>query len=244
MPRSYFRTLPDLYERKAFGTERRPPYPPAAMACFVGVLCFGEQQAERGRFKSRRLLMVLLEGPRGVGRAVARQVPFLIAQGDLIEQPDGSLYIEGWDELQEGNWQVAERMSRYRARERDRGPVTMPVTVGTVTSPSRVEVEAIAVSGKRRAAVLPRTPRRTVHAWLSEHGSANPVGWVNTTLNELVKVYGADRIIALWDEAPKDVKTSRQFVQLAERALAPTSRNGPRPGGHTRTAQEAEDAFR
>jgi hypothetical protein len=27
MPRSYLRTLPDLYERKAFGTDAHPPYP-------------------------------------------------------------------------------------------------------------------------------------------------------------------------------------------------------------------------
>ena len=107
MPRSYFRALPDLYERKAFGTSTHPPYPPAALACFIGVLCFGEQQPERGRFKSRRVLVALLEGPNGDGALVARQIPFLIAQGDLIAGTSGSLYIEGWDELQEGNWQVA-----------------------------------------------------------------------------------------------------------------------------------------
>lgn len=157
MPRAYFRTLPDLYERKAFGTDRHPPYPPAAIACFQGVLCFAEQQPERGRFKSRRLLTVLLEGPRGEGRAIARMLPFLVKQGDLIENADGSLYVDGWDELQEGNWQVAERMSRYRARQHGANGVTPTVTVDvteavtvpTVTPPSRVE--AIAVSGKHLA---------------------------------------------------------------------------------------------
>ena len=252
MPRAYFRTLPDLYERKAFGTDTHPPYHPAAIACFLGVLCMAEQQPDRGRFKSRRLLVVLLEGPRGEGRLMARQVGFLIDHGDLIEAPDGSLYVEGWDELQEGNWQVAERMSRYRAREHGAStvtvPVTVPVTVQTVTPPSRVE--AIAVSGKRLAvagarndgAATPQTPRQIVHAWLSDHGASAPVGWVNTTLNELVKVYGADRVCAVWDAAPSDVRTSKQYVQLAERSLAPTSRNGT--GGHTRTPQEVEDAFR
>lgn len=168
MPRSYIRTLPDLYERKAFGTDTHPPYPPAAIACFVGVLCFGEQQPERGRFKSRRLLSVLLEGPLGHGRLIARQIAFLVEHGDLVERPDGSLYVEGWDELQEGNWQVAERMSRYRARphgvtvapQGDPDPVT-PDTVtpsrlngGAVTGdPSRVDGgKHLAVGGRRSPA--------------------------------------------------------------------------------------------
>lgn len=248
MPRSYFRTLPDCYERKAFGTDRHPPYPPAAIACFLGCLCFAEQQPERGRFKSRRLLAVLLEGPRGQGRSEARMIPFLIQHGDLVELADGSLYVEGWDELQEGNWQVAERMSRYRARAHPVTPtVTVGVTVSTVTGPSRVEVEAN--SGKRLAGdgaeAPPRnTPRRVLHQWLSDHGAAAPVGWVNTTLNELVKVYGSDRIVALWDQAPGDVRTSRQYVQLAERSLAPSAgKSGSNGAGHTRSAQEVEDAF-
>lgn len=90
------------------------------------------------------------------------------------------------------------------------------------------------------------TPRQVIHRWLSEHGAAAPVGWVNTTLNELVKVYGSDRIVTLWDQAPADVRTSKQFVQLAERTLSPTAqgRNGDTPRGHTRSSQEVEDAFR
>lgn len=253
MPRSYFRTLPDLYERKAFGTSSHPPYPPAALACFVGVLCFGEQQPERGRFKSRRLLAVLLEGPRGEGRAMARQIAFLIEQGDLIEQADGSLYIEGWDELQEGNWQVVERMSRYRARLRAVTPVvtdgvTPYVTVGSVTPPSRVEAvsgKRLAVSGKRGTADKPHTPRQAVHGWLADHGASPPVGWVNTTLNELVRVYGAEPILTLWTSAPSDVRTSKHFVQYAERSLAPAIHaNGTKSKGLGPTAEEAESAFR
>jgi hypothetical protein len=89
-----------------------------------------------------------------------------------------------------------------------------------------------------------RTPRQIVHQWLSDHGAAAPVGWVNTTLNELVKVYGVDRIRAVWDQAPPDVRTSRQFVQLAERSLAPTSRNGTTPKGLGPTVEEAENAFK
>lgn len=250
MPRSYFRTLPDLYERKAFGTATHPPYSPAAVACFLGVLCFGEQQSERGRFKSRRLLMVLLEGPRGVGKVVARQVPFLIEHGDLIEYPDGSLYIEGWDELQEGNWQVAERMQRYRSRKRAVTPtvtvsVTPDVTVAVTDDPSRVEARA--VSGRRLAgdgdvASPPRTQRQVVHRWLTDHGANPPVGWVNATLNELVKIYGASRVCAIWDQASGDVRTSKQYVQLAEHVLG-VNVNGTKPKGLGPTPEEADGAF-
>ena len=168
MTRAYFRTLPDLYERKAFGTETHPPYPPAAIACFLGVLCFGEQQPERGHFKSRRLLVVLLEGPHGEGKRIARQLDFLIEQGDLIEQASGALLIEGWDELQEGNWQVAERMSRYRTRTHGvTHPTVTTDTPLTVTPPSRVE----AVSGKRLAEAVSGdgavTPAPTASAYPS-----------------------------------------------------------------------------
>lgn len=86
------------------------------------------------------------------------------------------------------------------------------------------------------------SPRQIVHHWLTEHGASTPVGWVNTTLNELVKVYGSDPILTLWSSAPSDVRTSKQFVQLAERSLAPGP-NGKPAGGHTRTADEVNDAF-
>ena len=123
---------------------------------------------------------------------------------------------------------VTDGDERVTTRESPPARVSAPVLNGT---------ESV-LSNEGRA----RTPRQTVHAWLSDHGASAPVGWVNTTLNELVKVYGADRVCAVWDAAPSDVRTSKQYVQLAERSLAPTSRNGT--GGHTRTPQEVEDAFR
>lgn len=89
----------------------------------------------------------------------------------------------------------------------------------------------------------PRTPRQEVHAWLSAHGAAAPVGWVNTTLNELVKVYGSGPIVTLWDSAPSDTRTSKQFVQYAERNLSPSihGKNGAKGLGPSE--QEARDAF-
>jgi hypothetical protein len=127
MSRAYVRMVPDLYERKAFGTAAHPAYPPAAVGAFVGLLCLAEQQSPRGRFKNRRVLQVLLEGPHGEGRAYAKQIGFLIEQGDLVVGDDGSLYVEGWDELQEGrDPSVDERMRRYRDRKRAASHVTSP----------------------------------------------------------------------------------------------------------------------
>lgn len=243
MPRAYFRTLPDLYERRAFGSDRHPPNTPIQVAAFVGVLCFAEQQSPRGRFKSPQLLRALLAGPKGLGRMMAAQVPFLIEQGDLIVQPDGSLYVEGWDELQEGNWQVSERMARYRARK---DAVTVGVTVPVTVDASRVDgVRAEGQISERRKGgngVRPPSPRQRAWTWLTDHGAAAPSGWVIKTLDELIRVYGPDTLLDLWAGAPSDVRTSKQFVQYAERSLSPAI-HGLKPSGHTRTAQEGRDAF-
>ena len=222
MPRSYFRTLPDLFERKAFGTDRHPPYPPAAIACFLGVLCFGEQQPDRGRFKSLRLLRVLIEGPAGEGRPMARFLPFLLAHGDLLERPDGSLYIEGWDELQEGNWQVAERMKRYRARPHgvtpEPIPVTPTVTVPTVTAPSRVVVEAKAVAGA--GADTPAADEFPALAWLAaHHATLEPNGnGLHSHLCQLVEHHGITRVLEVFETLGVQ-NTARQYVFGASNQL-------------------------
>ena len=211
MPRAYLRTLPDLYERKAFGTDSHPPYPPAAIACFLGVLCFGEQQPQRGRFKSRRLLVALLEGPAGEGRAIARQVSFLIDQGDLVQMPGGGLYIEGWDELQEGNWQVAERMARYRGRTKGVTPpvtvgVTVPVTVAVTDDPSRVDSgKRLAVSEERDSTPAPpndpwEDAEGEAVTWLARHGcDIPPHSGYYRHLVTMVEAHGINAVIGMFD---------------------------------------------
>ena len=160
--RAYLRVLPDLYARKVLGEgSRHPRYTGDQLAAFMGVLTLAETQPARGRFRSVRLLTVLLEGadPDRHSRAIARQIGFLVEQGDLVRQDDGSLYVDGWDEMQEGNLVVAERMRCYRSRN---APVAAPepsplpgrITLGTqtVTEPdirplARVARE-VAVSGE------------------------------------------------------------------------------------------------
>ena len=123
-PRYTIRQVVGTYRRKAFGTfnddgsPRRPPYPPDAIVAFYGVLELAEEQPRRGHFESERLLRILLEGPSGKGRRFARQVPFLILQGDLVPVAGGGLDVEGWEILQEGDTTIADRVARFRNRQR------------------------------------------------------------------------------------------------------------------------------
>lgn len=123
-PRHTIRLVVGTYRRKAFGTRntdgtpRRPAYPSDAIVAFYGILELAEEQPRRGCFESERLLRVLLEGPTGTGRRYARQVPFLIEQGDLVRTDDGGVAVDGWDLLQEGDVTIADRVARYRHRKR------------------------------------------------------------------------------------------------------------------------------
>ena len=106
MTRAYLRLDPATFERKAI----QQGYSPSEFAAFVGVLCLAEAQPERGRFRDERLLRALL-GKLG------RLVPDLLTRGDLVVQPDGRLYVDGWDEWQEGDLTVKDRMARMRGRQ-------------------------------------------------------------------------------------------------------------------------------
>ena len=123
-PRYTIRQVVGTYRRKAFGTcnddgtPRRPAYPADAIVAFYGTLELAEEQPTRGHFESERLLRVLLEGPDGRGRRFSRQIPFLLAQGDLVQAAGGGLDVEGWEILQEGDTTIADRVARFRSRKR------------------------------------------------------------------------------------------------------------------------------
>jgi hypothetical protein len=134
--RAYLRLDPNLPDRKG-------GYPDGAYRAYIDTLCFAEQQPQRGRFRSRRLLSVLLEKR-------AKWIPYLISHGDLTETDTGKLYVDGWDEWQEGDVTVSERMRRLRARRRDVTPTDTPdVTLPTVYTPS--SGKRLAVGGKQEA---------------------------------------------------------------------------------------------
>lgn len=143
MTRAYLRLDPDYFERRL---ERGDP--PGAIGAFVAVLCLAESQPKRGRFRNEAILRALLTPP------FARWVPYMLEHQDLI--PEGKrLYVDGWDEWQEGDRTVTERMARVRNRHRnaDTNGVTPDVTVEDtvrVTTARLAEAEALDNSGKRR----------------------------------------------------------------------------------------------
>ncbi len=89
----------------------------------------------------------------------------------------------------------------------------------------------------------PSAPGQIVRRWLTDHGASRPTGFVNTDLNELVKVYGHEAIIAIWEKAPPDRRTSKEWVKLAERELSPGSRAASAKGNGSHGAEAAVEAF-
>ena len=104
--RAYHRIDPLMDERKGH-------YTPAQLATFLKVQLVAGRQTTRGRFRSLAHLKAMLPA------AYARHVDFLIAEGDLDVMADQSIYVDGWDEWQEGDFTVKDRMARLRNRRRN-----------------------------------------------------------------------------------------------------------------------------
>lgn len=102
--RAYLRMHPEWVEEK-----EADGYPDGAIAAFGKLLCLGAQQVAPGRFKSLAVLKAAL-GKYG------RWASFLISHNDVRPIENGRFYIEGWDEWQEGDHTVRERVSMIRGR--------------------------------------------------------------------------------------------------------------------------------
>lgn len=141
--RAYLRLDPKLRRQKW-------DYPDGAFRAFVELLCASESQPLRGRFESKALLKALL-GPRG------RWIGYLLEHGDLAMDGD-ELTVVGWEDWQEGDVTVPERMARMRAKKAGRTPpVTDPDTPSVTaedTSPVTTPriAEAVGGGGKPLAA--------------------------------------------------------------------------------------------
>jgi len=131
MPRAYLRVDPNL-------DNTHPD-----VDGFVRLLCAAARQPDRGRFKDRALLV------RAIGPAKARKA---MDRGDVVTLQDGRLYVDGWDEWQEGDHTVADRMKRMRAKRRAKRDTT--VTPDTVPpSPRRLTVTTDAVPTVSRSSL-------------------------------------------------------------------------------------------
>lgn len=113
MPRAYLRIDPNI--------DQHPD--PLGM---VLLMCAAARQPERGRFRDRAVIV------RAIGPARTKA---MLTRQDIAALADGRLYVVGWDEWQEGDYTVGERMRRMRSR-RNRG--VPPVTV--LPSPGRNDV--------------------------------------------------------------------------------------------------------
>jgi hypothetical protein len=108
LPRAYLRIDPNIDQVY-----------PELRSSIIGLLCAAHRQPDRGRFRDRRLVEALC-GRAYVARAFDRE--------DLVTLPDGRPYVDGWDEWQEGDVTVGERMRRMRDRRKRKrdGRVTPP----------------------------------------------------------------------------------------------------------------------
>lgn len=131
MPRAYLRIDPNL--------DQHPD--PLSM---VKAMCAAARQPDRGRFRDVRIL------ERAVGK---RQYREMVTRGDIIpSDPAPGVYLDGWDEWQEGDHTVAERMRRMRDRrrlragERQINEAKKRNRVTAESSPDRTDVTTDAVA--------------------------------------------------------------------------------------------------
>jgi hypothetical protein len=106
LPRAYLRIDPNIDQTHSDNLE-----------AFVRLLCIAGRQPERGRFRTKALFTALM------GKAKAHH---LYDRGDVRDLEDGRVYVVGWDEWQEGDHTVSDRMRRMRDRRKRDSTVTRP----------------------------------------------------------------------------------------------------------------------
>lgn len=121
--RAYHRVDPLMDERKGH-------YTPAQFGAFLKVQLLAGRQTSRGRFRSVAALRAMLPA------AYVRHVDFLLSEGDLDVLTDGTVYVDGWDQWQEGDLTVKDRMAALRNRRRN------AAVTSTVTRPSPTAIRS------------------------------------------------------------------------------------------------------
>lgn len=106
--------LPKAYLRLDPNADAHPD-----LDAMVRFMCWANRQPDRGRFKTLDVMRKL------IGR---KRLQACIDRGDVEQIPDGRWLLVAWDDWQEGDLTVGERVARLRDRRRYK------VTNGTVTS--------------------------------------------------------------------------------------------------------------
>lgn len=148
--------------------ERKGEYTPAQFGAFLKVQLMAGRQTDRGWFRSAAALRAMLPS------AYVRHVDFLLSEGDLVER-DGRLYVDGWQEWQEGDLTVGDRMAALRNRRRN--STVTPTVTSTVTEPSPSAIRSsvgVSVGVSSSAEDARDDPEGDAITWLARHGCALP----------------------------------------------------------------------
>lgn len=228
--RAYLRYSPKAFHDKVVVGG----YPPGAFAAFCALLCLGEEQPERGRFRSERLLRLLLDEPEeGVKVGWGKWVKYLLEHGDLVRLDRGVLYIAGWDEWQEGDFTVAERVARLRRKRRDaNGAATEDVTAHDTDARLRQAVggRPKAEGGKQSPPTIDASQADAIDAYYRLTVSF-PAGKVLAWLEDLIRDFG--------DAAVSDALAIEVGISDDRRTLLSRTQDRLRAGDH-QAAKERE----
>ena len=210
LPKAYLRMDPDIDQKH-----------PDNLADFVRLMCASARQRPRGRFANRAVIDAMF------GRATV--IRFL-ARGDVVVLADGSLYTTGWDEWQEGDMTVAERVRRTRQRKsialQSRyadvtqsfpEPLLVPLPPSPVSKSLSESTEGESVpSLEPLMEVIAVIERISGRVW-----SFRPGSWAWETLEPDVRDFGAAKVIQLMEAVDIPHPDGAELVKSMHYALHP-----------------------
>lgn len=230
--RAYHRVDPLMDERKGH-------YTPAQFGAFLKVQLLSGRQMQRGRFRSLEAVRALLPA------SYVRHVDFLLAQGDLVVQDDGTVYVDGYDEWQEGDLTVKDRMARLRNRRRNEAVtsyVTSTVTEAYPTANAHAIANVTSSEEGGPGGEPDAEPEFPALQWLAQHGCyIRPGNGYHQKLVLVVENYGIGAVLAQLERlAAAGVKRGddKGYIFGAIDALNAASRPDPRRVAAEERAEE------
>jgi hypothetical protein len=158
------------------------------------------------------------------------------ARGDVVSQSDGSVYTIGWDDWQEGDLTVSERVRRTRQKKaaalQNRyadvtdpfpDPLSKPLPPSTVLMSTVLTSESLGETV--RESVPSETPlMETIHAIERISGrvwSYRPGSWAWDTLEPDVRDFGMAEVVRVMEAADIKHPDGGQLVKAMHLALHP-----------------------
>jgi hypothetical protein len=215
LPKAYLRLDPDVDQKH-----------PDNLAEFIRLICSSARQRPRGRFASREVLEALF------GKAAVLK---FYSRADVIEQPDGSVCMAGWDDWQEGDMTVAERVRRTRRKKSnalpDRYPTVteafpepLPIPLPPSLSTDSPNVRDSEGDIKTEDDTTPFMETITAVEQISGRvWSYRPGSWAWEELQADVRDFGPVQVISLMRSSGIKYPDGGQLVKFAHAALHPLS---------------------